>query len=214
MDGLSCGSQTTASRWKQQCGTSAVYSLVKKKCVDTTNGQVIPNPVIQDWSQIPFSNYTFAGEIIVDIINTGQQFYEVPDSDLLSVSMGDILAIKEPAGKLAIRDSTGKHYEFYYDVNSDGNWATRTSLGYNLLTTPTVFEGQHALKMFLEKPSRIKFRHTFTGYEYFYNVTATIQNNVTIPPAQAVALVEQLILISEFSIVAPFSGNFYKCPCW
>ncbi|XP_052071199.1 polycystin family receptor for egg jelly-like [Mytilus californianus] len=117
------------------------------------------------------------------------------------------MALKEPSGRIAILTATGKNYEFFYDVNSETAWGIRLTSGYNLTTTPSTFTSQHALKTFIEKPSRIKFRHTFLGTDEFYNVTATVQNDVTNPSRQAVALVEQLILISDVHIELPYAAE-------
>lgn len=177
-----------------------------------STGQLVPRTVTQDWSSMPMKKYTLVGQIDVTITTLGQQFYEIPDVDLLSVEQGDVMALNEQTGRIAILTATGKNYEFYYDVNSDTAWGSRLTLGYNLTTTPSILTSQHALKTFIEKPSRIKFRHTFLGIDAFYNVTATVQNDVTNPPRQDVVLVEQLILIADVHIEVPYAGKTTRPP--
>lgn len=204
---MSCNAQILADRWKQQCKTGKMYSVAKRQCVDMATESLISNAPIQDWSQMNFPNYTLTGELSINIPTTGEQFYEIPDNEVLSVQKGDILALKETSGKIAVLDATGNNNEFYYDVNSDGRWLTRLSSGYDLDTTPNTFPAQHSIKAYLEKPSKLKFRHTFNSVQSHFNVTATVHNNVTNPSIKALALIENQVPISEVMIIAPFAGN-------
>ncbi|KAJ8319266.1 hypothetical protein KUTeg_004357 [Tegillarca granosa] len=206
----SCNIQPSGNHWKHNCGAGTIYSFGRRKCIDTSTNNIVPDTVRQDWNQMDFQMFDFVSEFMFTVSSVGRNFYQVPDADMLTVDPGDILAITEGTARFALLESTGENYEFYYDVNADPNWALRGTYGYRLQVTPSVLTARHSVKAFFVKPIHLKIRHIYDFlHEAYLNVLVTAENNVTVPALTATQLVEVQVVIANLTIaqILPVATN-------
>ncbi|KAK3095135.1 hypothetical protein FSP39_010684, partial [Pinctada imbricata] len=205
--GESCMAQPRGIKWRHACGTTAIYNLARRKCVDRTTNQIIPDPITQNWASVEFHRYDLVKEIEFTIPNMGRHFFAVPDEELFTLTAGDVLAIHESSGRLKLLDATSKNYEFYWDMSGDSNFASRSTSGYVISdsSTPSVLSAQHALQVYYTRPVRGKIRHTYaaaTNLDH-YNVTASVSNNVTIPAATVEKTINVQVPITGLDVLLP-----------
>ena len=121
------------------------------------------------------------GEIDFTITNVGPGFYHVPDSELLAVQAGDVLAVKEGTARLQLLKASESIYENYFDVDSQSMWTVRSVWGYSVtITASQKLDATHAVEAYVVRPVRMKFRHIYSEVTFVNRtVLITAFNNVT-----------------------------------
>lgn len=137
---------------------------------------------------------------------------QVPNSDILGVQAGDFLAIKEDSARLQLINATASSYEYYFDVESDSAWSTRSSTGYSVMfaSSDPKLNAAHAIRAHIVRPVRMKFRHTYTPQESVtYNISVSTSNNIT--SLVTTTSIDVQTLISNVTILTNYTtGNALK----